>query len=96
VAFSYTYHELDYDSKHDLIDYISMFPHDNTRLPLARSLLPIPATIFIPGWAPKPRRRIKGEDIRILEGRRGLLHAKGVTLYLSSQEKGILCGEKGE
>jgi hypothetical protein len=46
VAFSCTYHELDYDSKHDLIDHTSIFPQDNTRLPLARSLLPICDDIY--------------------------------------------------
>jgi hypothetical protein len=48
-----------------------------------------------PGW-PTPRRRIKGEDIRVLEGRKGLSHVEGVTLYLSSRERGIPCGEKRE
>jgi hypothetical protein len=83
VAFSLTYHELNHDSKYDLIDCIGILPHDDTHLPLAGSLLPIPATIFIPGWATKPRRRIKGQDIRVLEGRRGLLYTEGVTLYQS-------------
>jgi len=34
--------------------------------------------------------------MRVLEGRRGLLYVEGVTLCLSSQERGILCGGKGE
>jgi len=49
VAFSLTYYELDHDAKYDLVDYIGILPHDDMHLPLARSLLPIPATIFIPG-----------------------------------------------
>ena len=96
MAFSPTYYELDYNSNYDLIDCIGILPRDNTHPPLARSLLPIPATIFISGWATKLQRRIKGEDIRVLEGRRELLYIEGVTLYLSSQERGILYGGKGE
>jgi hypothetical protein len=96
VAFSLTFYKLDHNSKYDLINCIGILPYDDMHLPLAGSLLPIPATIFIPGWATKPRRRIKGQDIYVLEGWRGLSYAEGVTLCLSSQERGILYGEKGE
>jgi len=41
-----------------------------------------------------PRWRIKGEDIRVLEGRKGLSYAEEVTLCQSSQERGILQREK--
>jgi hypothetical protein len=37
--------------------------------------------------------RIKGENKRVLEGRKGLPYVEGVTLYQSSQERGILCRE---
>jgi hypothetical protein len=37
--------------KHDLIDCIGILPCYDAHLPLARSPLPIPMTIFIPGLA---------------------------------------------
>jgi len=42
-------HEHDHNSNHDLINYIGILSRDDTRLPLARSLFPIPTAIFIPG-----------------------------------------------
>jgi hypothetical protein len=40
------YHEHNYDSKHNLIDCISILPRDDIYLPLAGSLLPIPTTFL--------------------------------------------------
>jgi hypothetical protein len=52
VAFSSIYHEHDLNLNHDLINYIGILPYYNTLyLPLARSLLSISATIFIPRLA---------------------------------------------
>jgi hypothetical protein len=95
VAFSSIYHEHDLNSNHDLINYIGILPYYNTLyLPLAGSLLSRSVTIFIPRLANAIQWRIKGKDICVLEGRKGLLYVKGVTLCLSSQERGILWREK--
>jgi hypothetical protein len=72
-----------------------MLPCCNAFLPLAGSFLPILRRYVYLDWR-TPRRRIKGEDIRVLEGRKGQLYVEGVTACQSSQERGILCRERVE
>jgi hypothetical protein len=93
VASSPPHYHHNHNSKHDLIDYIGILPCCDAYLPLAGSLLPIPRRYVYLDWQ-IPRQRIKGEDIRVLEGQKGQSYVKGVTVCLSPQKRGILCKEE--